>query len=146
MQRALVIIFSFLSSYFISGQEINFSGFHDLWRYKDQSIDTAITNTQSDYPVFIPNIFSPNGDGNNDLFRIQSVEGTGAIITRFFIFDRFGDNIYEQYDLPLQSPTGWWDGTSRRWTLGEGVYTYFLEIKFENGVRITYKGGITLVR
>jgi len=146
MKRVLIIILCFLNWFLISGQEDNLSGFHDLWRFKWQTIDSAITHTQTNCPVFIPNIFSPNGDGNNDLFRIQSVEGSGAIITRFFIFDRFGDNIYEQYDLPLQSLTGWWDGTSKRWTLSEGVYAYFLEIKFESGVRTTYKGDITLVR
>ena len=110
------------------------------------SIDTTLFISQTDCPVYIPNIFSPNGDGINDLFQIQTADKNEVMITRFFIFDRWGNNVYERFNLPIHSSTGWWDGTFKRFTMNPGVFAYYLEVEFENGIRETYKGSVTLIR
>ena len=108
--------------------------------------DTMASLSQTGCPVYIPNIFSPNGDGINDLFQVQTADENEVTITRFFIFDRWGNNVYERYDLPIRSTDGWWDGTFKRFTANPGVYAYFVEVEFDNGSRETYRGNVTLIR
>jgi gliding motility-associated-like protein len=108
--------------------------------------DTIVSLSQTGCPVYIPNIFSPNGDGVNDLFQIQTADANEVTITRFFIFDRWGNNVYERYDLPIHSTDGWWDGTYKRFTANPGVFAYFVEVEFDNGSRETFRGNVTLIR
>lgn len=110
------------------------------------STDTLITISRTGCPVYIPNIFSPNGDGVNDVFQVQTADQNNVLITRFFIFDKWGNNVYERYNLPIHSKEGWWDGTYKRFTSNAGTFTYYLEVAFENGQRETYKGKASLVR
>jgi gliding motility-associated-like protein len=110
------------------------------------SLDTMITIDKEACPVYIPNIFSPNGDGVNDLFRLQAPSDQNIMITRFFIFDNWGNNVFEKFNLPIQSETGWWDGTYKRFTANPGMFAYYVEVQFENGKKETYKGKVTLIR
>jgi gliding motility-associated-like protein len=109
-------------------------------------LDTTLTIAQTECPVYIPNIFSPNGDGINDVFQIQTADKNEIMITRFYIFDRWGNKVYERFNIPIQSYTGWWDGTFKRFTMNPGAFAYYLEVQFENGTRETYKGSVTLIR
>ncbi len=109
-------------------------------------LDTTLSINQTECPVYIPNIFSPNGDGINDVFQIQTADKNEVIITRFFIFDRWGNNVYERFNLPIKSSSGWWDGTFKRFTMNPGVFAYYLEVQYANGARETYKGSVTLIR
>lgn len=110
------------------------------------TVDTTITITQTGCPVYIPNIFSPNGDGVNDYFQIQTADENNVLITRFLIFDRWGSKVYEKYNLPIHSSDGWWDGTYKRFTMNKGQFAYFVEVEFENGDRETFRGNVALIR
>ncbi len=108
--------------------------------------DTLLTITQTGCPIYIPNIFSPNGDGINDFFQIQTADENNVLITRFLIFDRWGSKVYEKYDLPIHSSDGWWDGTYKRFTMNKGYFAYFVEVQFENGDKETFRGNVTLIK
>jgi gliding motility-associated-like protein len=109
-------------------------------------LDTTVVITRNPCPLYIPNVFSPNGDGINDLFQIRVAGDENVLITRFFIFDRWGNNVYKQYNLHLQSTEEWWDGTYKHFTSSAGTFDYYLEVEFENGQRETFKGNVTLIR
>ena len=68
--------------------------------------------------IFIPNAFSPNGDGLNDIFLTVA---TSDYIQKFhmLIFDRWGGQIFESDDIMLG-----WDGTKAGTPLPGGMYTY----------------------
>jgi gliding motility-associated-like protein len=87
---------------------------------------------------FVPNAFTPNGDGNNDVFTIY---GFGLAKANLKIFNRWGEKIYD-------SPNQWqgWDGTYRSETQNPGVYTYFVEGVYLNGKKKEKKGTVTLIR
>ena len=95
--------------------------------------------------VFIPNVFSPNDDGINDLFMIfggkEIVE-----IPLLAIFDRWGGQIYENTTLTPNDESRGWDGTYRGEPLNTGVYTYFAEILFADGQIEILRGTIALIR
>jgi gliding motility-associated-like protein len=91
-----------------------------------------------DYVIWVPNIFSPNGDGNND---IAFVRGVGVEYLNFVIFDRWGEKVFETNDI-----NNGWDGTFRGQKMNNGVFVYYLQATFKNGEEVTKKGDITLIR
>ncbi len=89
--------------------------------------------------VFIPNVFTPNGDGTNDMFSVQV--GKDVIGIEMLIYDRWGKMVYQTSNL-TQGWNGTYDGKE-----GEiGVYQYLIRIKFRDASVSTYKGDVTLLR
>lgn len=84
-------------------------------------------------PIYIPNAFSPNDDGVNDLFQIGVKPGFGARINAYSIFDRWGTQIYEARNFQIDDPGKWWDGTFHNKKVDAGTYIYQIEVEIENG-------------
>ena len=103
------------------------------------STSTTITYKNCDFNVVIPNVFSPNGDGLNDL--IQPSLSQNVMTYEFLIFDRWGNNIFTSYD-PAES----WDGRFRNENCATGVYTMMLKCTSVDGFEKRMKGDITLLR
>jgi gliding motility-associated-like protein len=95
--------------------------------------------------IFIPNTFSPNGDGINDILYIR---GTGATEINYFrIFNRWGQLVFERKALTtLNNPSAGWDGNLNGVQLPPDVYVYMADVKCDNGKTVTIKGDIMLVR
>ena len=97
--------------------------------------------------IFIPNIFSPNGDDRNDYFGVAT--GPGVKKINFIrIFDRWGELLFTKENIPAgadPSANGW-DGTFRSRTVDTGVYVYLIEAEFEDGQKLLYRGDITVVK
>jgi gliding motility-associated-like protein len=93
---------------------------------------------------FVPNTFSPNGDGNNDRFYPR---GSGLDhIEGMRIFNRWGELVFEKKNFPANDAPSGWDGTYKGRPAGMDTYVYLIDIICENGAVITYKGDITLIR
>ena len=91
-----------------------------------------------DNVIFVPNIFSPNGDGFNDILYVR---GQGVALLNFFIYDRWGEKVFETTTLDKG-----WDGTFRGKKMNNAVFVYYLQATFIDGSEATQKGDITLVR
>jgi gliding motility-associated-like protein len=93
--------------------------------------------------MFIPNVFTPNGDGKNDLFMPEY--DCGLVYYYMKIFDRWGEKVFESF-----SPAAGWDGSFKNKHCPEGVYVYSLEYIANDGVHTTNavhkKGSVTLLR
>lgn len=89
--------------------------------------------------VDVPNAFSPNGDGMNDILYVR---GYGVESMEFKVFNRWGELVYESYDI-----NNGWDGTYKSKAQEMEVYVYTLQARFldgtETGIR---KGNVTLLR
>ena len=94
--------------------------------------------------IFIPNAFSPNGDGINDMFYINAGSDI-QIIRTFRILDRWGNLIFEDLDFAPNDPTRGWDGKIRGKRSNSGVFVYFAEIELKDGDTIIEKGSVSLV-
>ena len=101
-------------------------------------IDTAYGWISVDFTEYVPNVFSPNGDGTNDLFQIEIF---GLRDFQGIIYDRWGVKIYEWND-----PNGGWDGSYNGSPASEGVYFYTGTGKQANGEPYVVQGNVTLVR
>lgn len=111
-------------------------------------VDTAVVafSVIQDLPTFIPNVFSPNGDGNNDFF---TVFGGGAIdrVEQLRVYDRWGGLLYEAAEpFPANEPTLGWDGTLNGRPVNSGVYVYYVEVRYINGALERYRGDVTVVQ
>jgi gliding motility-associated-like protein len=107
--------------------------------------DNTVVIVEKNRPVYIPNIFSPNEDGRNDIFYIQA--GNSVVrIKEFSIFNRWGEPVFITKDVPANTPTHGWDGTFRGERMNSGVFVYYAEIAFSDGEVILFKGDVTLVR
>ena len=93
---------------------------------------------------FIPNTFSPNGDGSNEVFYPRGTGLDRAKILR--IFNRWGEIVFEKYDMPINNAAAGWDGNLKGRKADAGVYVYQLEIYCKNGELLSYTGNITLIR
>jgi len=91
-----------------------------------------------DYIIWVPNIFSPNGDGNNDIVYVR---GVGVESIKFYIYDRWGEKVFETADLNIG-----WDGSFRGEKMNNAVFVYYLEATFLDGSKAMKKGDITLIR
>ncbi len=94
--------------------------------------------------VFIPNAFSPNGDASNNVFLVFG--GSEVVTVRtFYVFNRWGESVFEGSNLNPNDPTNGWDGTHRGQALNTGVYVYVAEIEFTDGEVLVYKGEVVLM-
>ncbi|HMQ49099.1 MAG TPA: gliding motility-associated C-terminal domain-containing protein [Saprospiraceae bacterium] len=95
--------------------------------------------------LYIPNVFSPNGDGQNDFFVVYGGPGI-AHIKRLLIADRWGNLLFDRKDFPDSSDAFGWNGVFRGKDLGTGVYTYLLEVLMIDGRVEQFKGDVILMR
>ena len=93
---------------------------------------------------FIPNTFSPNGDGSNDRFIVR---GKGLnIIPSITIFNRWGQVVFEKRNFAPNDEASGWDGTFNGKPAPSDVYIYTIQILCDNATLIPYHGNVTLIR
>ncbi|MDN3588559.1 putative Ig domain-containing protein [Pedobacter aquatilis] len=88
--------------------------------------------------IYIPNAFTPNNDGKNDIFLVY---GTTIASVKMNIYTQWGQLIYQ-----VDSTTTGWDGTYRGVPQPSGVYVYMIEVISSDGTKVMKKGTITLIR
>lgn len=94
--------------------------------------------------VFIPNTFSPNHDGMNDVFYVR---GKGLFKIRSVrIFNRWGEMIFDRSEVTPNNMNEGWDGTYKGRPLTPDVYVYAIELTCENNGSMLLKGNVALMR
>jgi gliding motility-associated-like protein len=108
--------------------------------------DEVLVQVQNNQRIFMPNAFSPNGDGSNDLLHpYSSVEVEE--ISMFRIYNRWGELLYEKKDMLKESNADGWNGeTSTGDKAPLGVYLYYLEVLFKDGHNSIITGDVSLIR
>ena len=96
--------------------------------------------------VFIPNVFSPDGNGTNDVFYIFADETMVKEVKMFRVFTRWGELVYESTDFEPNQIEHGWDGFFKGVKMNPAVFVYLAEIEFIDGVTLIYKGDVTLKR
>jgi gliding motility-associated-like protein len=94
--------------------------------------------------VYVPNAFSPDGDGRNDEFFIQGREG--IIITELTIADRWGNLVYQSNASQINQPGTGWNGRKNGIALPAAVYIWHMEVVFPDGEVTEYFGDVLLIR
>jgi gliding motility-associated-like protein len=94
--------------------------------------------------VFIPNTFTPNGDGQNDVFYPR---GTGiSKINSFRIYNRWGEVLFERTNIDINDAANGWDGSYKGGSPRPDVYVYIVDAICNTGEPMTLKGDVTIIR
>jgi gliding motility-associated-like protein len=88
--------------------------------------------------IYIPNAFSPNGDGKNDVLYVR---GNGITQIYFAVYDRWGQKVFETNDI-----TKGWDGKFKGARLDPAVFGYYAEGVCPGNEKFFKKGNVTLLR
>ncbi len=119
-------------------------GTYELNLQSAQGCDSLVVLDLAFYKIYIPNIFSPNGDGVNDEFEVFLKE-PNLFLNSVSIFNRWGSRVYYSSDL-LQETDYTWDGNIANENASPGVYTYVIEINLENDRTKVITGDITIIQ
>ncbi|MDF2449762.1 MAG: hypothetical protein K0R26_2266 [Bacteroidota bacterium] len=103
------------------------------------SVATTVITVEDPFLLEVPNVFTPNGDGVNDLFTIKS-KGIKEISLQ--VFNRWGQKMYE-----FSGPKAAWDGLSTQGAeVPEGTYFYFIKAEGFDSQYVEKQGTLNLFR
>jgi gliding motility-associated-like protein len=104
----------------------------------DESISAPVSAQLLPDGIYIPNAFTPNGDGLNDVLQVYSYKIKEMT---FMVFNQWGEKIYES-----RTPNVAWDGTYKGKPQPSGVYVYVARMVLTDGTVVQRKGSINLIR
>ncbi len=116
----------------------------DCGQSSGQTVVLPDEDCNPDPEFFVPNIFTPDGDGINDVFTLTTNVPEAVISVGAQIFDRWGNQVFESEDNLAR-----WDGTFNGEDVGSGVFAYIIRVRFikEGDEQIEIiKGDVTLLR
>jgi gliding motility-associated-like protein len=121
------------------------------YQVKITSTYECVDSAQVEINVFyqkrlaIPNVFTPDNDGLNDVFYI--IAGTEVVSIRSFqIFNRWGEKVHEARNTKPNDVSSGWRGTYKGQQAPQGTYAYVVELLLDTGSSEIHKGTITLIR
>ena len=132
----------------VSPQKTTVYALYVVDEYVQEHFDTVTVEViDCENPIFIPNIFSPNNDGQNDMLYVRS--SYVQELTAFRIYNRWGEEVFKCHTERSRSAAledCGWDGTYRGEPAPQAVYTYYVEAVLLNGETVLKRGNVTLVR
>lgn len=136
-----------VEAYFFQGEEYKIGPYQftaptekKLAFTTDIGCDSTVFFSLKEYPVYIPNAFSPNNDGNNDYFKIFGDRNLFSVES-FRVFDRWGNLVFQQKEKDLAA----WDGRNAYGEIKTGVYLYLVELKLWDGNRKILSGNVMVM-
>ena len=108
-------------------------------------IDSLYITVIKEKDIYVPNVFTPNGDHLNDVFYIKGAEGVESIKS-LEIFNRWGNKVFEVKNIPPNDPQYGWDGNQKGQLTTPGVFIFIATLALEHGVEVILSGDHTLIR
>lgn len=94
---------------------------------------------ENDKKAFVPNVFTPNGDGLNDTWVVRA---PGAKRLKISVWDKWGELVYRS-NGPLNAE---WDGTYKGKVLPADVFVYYIEVEYLDLQKTAVKGSVTILK
>ncbi len=110
------------------------------------AMDSVQVIVSKNYPIYAPNVFSPNNDGINDFFTIYARSNAVSDIQKLMIFDRWGKVLFERNNIPVNSDIDGWDGFVNGKLAASGVYVFVADVAFIDGVVRQHTGSVALIQ
>jgi gliding motility-associated-like protein len=111
-----------------------------------QQTDKLIITVLKNRRIYIPNSFSPNDDGINDVFFISGSERQIRMIKSFAVYNRWGNVMHEAFDFLPNDETSGWDGRYKNQKMNPDVFVYKAIIEYNDGKQEVLSGDITLIK
>ncbi len=107
-----------------------------------QNVTVTVVCNEKNY--FVPNTFSPNNDGKNDVFMPRG--SSIARVNRMQVFNRWGEIVFEKRNFMTNDASAGWNGTYKGKPANADVYIYVIEFVCENSAVVPFRGNVTLIR
>ncbi len=131
-------------TYYYEGYSFNSEGEHIVGLKDADGCDYYVHIMLEYFAVYWPNIFSPNGDGQNDYFNIYGNSDL-VIVKEMFIYNRWGGKIFHTTNIQPNVGDGW-DGSSGNGIADNGIYVFKAIVVMENGLEKDLYGSVLLTR
>lgn len=126
----------------------------DTWFYVEienqngcLQMDSILVRVVVAYEFYEPNIFTPNDDGVNDIFFINSnTFASNSVIREFSIYDRWGNQVFTDEDFTPNDNSHGWDGSFNGKQVISGVYAYYVSVELPDGSMENLVGSVTITR
>ncbi|MFT4761924.1 MAG: gliding motility-associated-like protein [Paraglaciecola sp.] len=105
---------------------------------------TIFIEIEKNRRIYAPNVFSPNGDGINDFFYLQTPDF--GVLHYLNFFDRWGSLIYATDKAMLNEATNGWDGGWRGQQRYDGVFIWEAEIEFIDETKSVFAGSVIVLK
>jgi gliding motility-associated-like protein len=110
-----------------------------------ESVTSQIT-VDNTFSVFVPNVFSPNGDGINDLITVFADAEQIKEVKSFEIYNRYGEMVFKRESFQPNDEYLGWNGTKSDVKLSNDTYLYSIILVLKNGGEFVKLGSFMLVR
>ena len=110
-----------------------------------EAMDALNLSVDKNFDIYVPNVFSPNGDDINDLVTVYAGDQVRRIV-EFEIFDRWGEKVFSNLDFYPNVEEEGWDGRFRNQMMQPAVFVYWVRVELIDGSKHIISGDITLVR
>jgi gliding motility-associated-like protein len=108
--------------------------------------DEIVVQIKNCYSIFVPNAFSPNDDGVNEMVSVN-ISSDVKEIKSFMIFNRWGDMVFQAQNFTADATDkNGWDGKAGGKYMNPDVYIYVVEFVTKTGILLIQKGDVTLLR
>ena len=107
---------------------------------------TSQITVDNTFSIFVPNAFSPNGDGINDFITVFTNTDQVSVVKSFEIYNRFGDMVFKKENFQPNDEYIGWNGTKANFKLNPDTYLYTVIIGLKNGGEFTKQGSFILMR
>ena len=125
---------------------VTHSTVYELRVVSDQGcVDSGAIDVDVFSPLRLPNAFTPNGDGKNDIFYVLGGPH-GELIKQLAVFDRWGHAVFTVKDAPAGDPAYGWDGRRQGQLAPSGTYVYVLTMQLPGQPQQVYHGTVELIR
>lgn len=104
--------------------------------------DSTVKLSLKKHPIYFPNAISPNRDGINDYFTLYGDLSTVQQVASLKIFDRWGNQVFRQEDVPQIR----WNGRLSSGEVRPGVYLYLIEVNLADGERKAISGDLMVLQ
>lgn len=109
----------------------------------ETNVEVEKINTE----IIIPNIFSPDNDGINDIFYVQLPKSIHGKIKSMSIYDRWGNTVFSIHNVPANDTQYGWNGYFDGISIQPGVFIYYVELEVPGKeFPEKYTGTVTLIR
>ncbi|MEK6477311.1 gliding motility-associated C-terminal domain-containing protein [Catalinimonas sp. 4WD22] len=108
--------------------------------------DPAFNQSCAGNVIYMPNAFSPNGDGLNDRFELFGRTALVRQVRQYMIYNRWGELVYYASNFDMNAQDHWWDGSLNGKVLPPATFVYKIEVEFMDGEVRSYQGSISLIR
>ena len=125
-----------------SGIYVRHPGVYSVTAELDGCTATDSLEVKKNCYINVPNVFTPNGDGNSDYFLPRQLLGRNITQFKMNIYNRWGEMVFQTETIDGRG----WDGKYGGDDQPTGVYVYMIEVAFTNGITERYQGNVTLLR